>query len=347
MKAVPVAAPSRASRVLIGDVFDSLASLVGNRRAVIVTDETVRALHGRAFPDWPAIVLPPGESSKTMAVVERVGRGLLDAGADRATFVAGVGGGVVCDIAGFAASVFLRGVPFGFAATTLLAQVDAAIGGKNGVDLDGVKNVLGTFAQPEFTLCDPRFLATLPARELANGFAETVKTALVGDADLFEDLERRPAAYRALEPAGMEDAIARAVAVKAAIVARDEREETGARKVLNLGHTIGHAVEALTGLAHGEAVAIGLSFALRLSRALGVLRAPDLPERTDALLRAFGLPVAADAAPADVARLAAKDKKRTGGTIDIVLVEAPGRPLVRPLEIGALEEAWRDLRQPR
>jgi 3-dehydroquinate synthase len=184
-----IAGSSRTSRIILDAPLADLPSLANGRRAVMLVDVNVRRLHGHALPPWPVVEVASGERVKSLATFEQLARALVALDIDRSTLLVGVGGGVVCDITGFLGSTLLRGIPFGFAPTTLLAQVDAAIGGKNGVNLDGFKNLIGTITQPEFVLCDHAVLATVPPRELAFGIAEAIKTAAVGGASLFARLE--------------------------------------------------------------------------------------------------------------------------------------------------------------
>lgn len=341
MTTLEVRAPSGTCRVVVGEGLDHLRRLVPPGRAVLITDANVERLYGASLTG-ERIVIPPGEGSKSLATVERIYRRLLELEADRSTFIVAVGGGVVCDVAGFAASTYLRGLPFGFAATTLLAQVDAGIGGKNGVDFLGYKNLVGVFQQPLFLLCDPAVLRTLPAREAANGLAEMIKTAAVGSLALFEEIERSAGPALALEPELTGRAVLECLRVKAAIVGSDERE-AGPRRVLNFGHTLGHALEAVLGVSHGEAVGAGMSFAAALSVHKGFL-APADRDRLTALIRRLGLPVTA-AAPAEALIDAVrKDKKREGGSVHFIFLEAIGRPLVREIPLAELESAIHDLR---
>jgi 3-dehydroquinate synthase len=339
---IEVRAPSGLCRVHIGEGLDRLGRHVPAGRTVYVTDANVFRLHGQAFGPGEVVVLPPGEASKTLASVELVYDALFEAGADRGTFVVAVGGGVVCDVAGFAASTYLRGLAFGFAPTTLLAQVDAGVGGKNGVDFRGYKNLIGVFRQPRFVLCDPAVLRTLPAAETANGLAELVKTAAVGDPALFEAVERAPDEALGLDPGFTARAVEAAIRVKAAVVASDE-SESGPRRVLNFGHTLGHALESAAGLGHGEAVAAGMVFAADLSVRRGLLAARDR-DRLSALLARLGLPTAAAAPAAALVDAVRRDKKRAGEGVHFVFLEALGRPLVREVPLAELESAIHDLR---
>ena len=342
MTALEVRAASGLCRVFVGEGLGGLGRHLPGGRTVLITDSNVDRLYGPVLPAGGRIVLVPGEGTKSLATVESVYGRLLELGADRSTFVLAVGGGVVCDVAGFAASTYLRGLAFGFAAATLLAQVDAGIGGKNGVDFRGYKNLVGVFQQPRFVVCDPDVLRTLPSREVSNGLAEMVKTAAVGSPGLFEALEREPDKALALERDFTLDAVRESLRVKASVVEADEKE-AGERRRLNFGHTFGHALEAAAGLPHGEAVAAGMAFAARLSVRKGFLAVREC-DRVLSLLLRLGLPVAAGASAAAVVDAVRRDKKRQGGSVRFVFLEAIGRPLVREIPLVELESAVHDLR---
>ena len=283
------------------------------------------------FPEAPFSQQPVNH--QTVRYIESIYRWLLENNADRNSFILGIGGGVVCDIAGFVASTYMRGVEFGFVSTSLLSQVDASVGGKNGVDLDGYKNIIGTFTQPRFVLCDTRLLKTLPHEELVNGFAEMVKHALISDIKLFEQLEHDCIALLNLNQPEISKHIAESIRVKASIVTADERE-SGIRKLLNFGHTWGHAVETLTGISHGKAVSIGMEFACRLSMEKGLISNRDYL-RIINLLQSFGLPTCMNIEPSRVFKTLVKDKKRNANSIDFVLLMGIGVPKI---ETMALEE---------
>jgi 3-dehydroquinate synthase len=277
-----------------------------------------------------------GEGSKTLATAQLLYRSLLEREADRRSWLVGVGGGIVCDVTGFVASTYLRGLPFGFVASTLLAQVDASVGGKNGVNLDGFKNLVGTFRQPRFVLCDLELLSTLPARELRCGLAELIKAAAVARPSLFAFLEERAGDVLALEPASLERAVLEAVEIKAGIVAADETEQ-GQRRKLNFGHTLGHAIEATRQLPHGEAVSIGMAVASDLSVRLGLLPAQEA-RRLEQLLERVGLPTRAELDRDAVLAAMAVDKKRAGDEVHLVLLQGQlGNAVVRPVPIKELE----------
>jgi shikimate kinase/3-dehydroquinate synthase len=286
----------------------------GGRR-VVVSDETVAALHAGRVPDAAGLVeIPPGEEHKTLETAERIWHALVAQGVTRADHVVALGGGVVGDLAGFCAATYQRGVPVVQVPTTLVAQVDSAYGGKTGVDLPEAKNYVGAYHQPIAVLTDPALLATLPPPELAAGYAEVVKTALIAGGALWD----RVAAGGPID----DDVIVGCVRTKLRVVAADERDGD-ARQALNLGHTIGHAIETATGYGryrHGEAVGLGLLAALRLSGQ------DALRELVAGLLAQAGLPTRLDGVDAAaVAEATARDKKRTGEAVPYVLVQAPGR----------------------
>jgi 3-dehydroquinate synthetase/shikimate kinase len=309
-------------------------------RRFCVTDRAVGALYSpRIAPIAGLVEVEPGESAKTMAVAERVLRELAHAGMTRGDHVAALGGGVVGDLAGFCAHLYQRGVPVVQIPTTLVAQVDSAYGGKTGVDLPEGKNYAGAYHLPVAVLADTTTLATLPAEELAAGFAELLKTGLLAGGSLWE----RVSGLGSLDPEDLGSLVFDCARFKCEFVAADERD-AGRRAVLNLGHTVGHAIEAAGGYAryrHGEAVGLGLLAALRLSDA------PELREQIESILRRHGLPVALDPAVDIEEALAAlqRDKKRTADGVGFVLLSEPGAPrigeLVEPAKVrAAVEELY-------
>ncbi|MEM9123169.1 MAG: 3-dehydroquinate synthase, partial [Pseudomonadota bacterium] len=302
---VPVALGDRSYDIHIGpDLLANAPSLIApylaRSQTAIVTDETVAGLHGQSLQarfeaagiTAPMIAVPAGEASKDLATLGRVSDGLLAAGVERRDTILALGGGVIGDLAGFAAAVLRRGVDFIQVPTTLLAQVDSSVGGKTGVNSSHGKNLIGAFHQPKVVLADTNVLASLPPRELRAGYAEVVKYGLIDDAAFFAWLEQNGRSVLALEPAALTHAIETSCRAKARIVAADERE-AGQRALLNLGHTFGHALEAEMGytgaLLHGEAVAIGMAMAFRFSARLGHVSGPDAT-RVTAHLEAMGLP---------------------------------------------------------
>lgn len=309
---------------------------------VVITDTNVRRLYGSLFSKAKVIEIGLGERVKDLKTVARIYRRFRDLEVDRSTFVWGVGGGVVCDVAGFAASTYLRGLRFGFVPTTLLAQVDAAIGGKNGVNLDGDKNLVGVFRQPRCVLLNFGVLRTLSEADVLCGLAEIVKSSLIQKASFFHFLERNWTALRALERGAWKTAVFESIRIKAGIV-RADAEESGKRKILNFGHTLGHAVEKAAGLPHGQAVAVGMSFAVRLSSARGLLRDAEA-RRAEQLLKKLHPPTAAVSKIARLLKSIRLDKKRRGLGLDFVLLEKIGKAGIVNLPLRELEDAVHDLR---
>jgi 3-dehydroquinate synthase len=320
----------------LGEAAARALGAARGRRVLAVSDTNVWPLYGeraleslRAAGFEPAeALLEPGEGAKRLAAVERLCAAALAAGVDRSGAAVALGGGVVGDVAGLAAALYMRGIPHVQAPTTLLAMVDSSIGGKTAVDLPGGKNLVGAFHQPAAVVADPETIRTLPDRELAAGAAEAVKSGLLGDRALFELLEKSPGELLAREPAMLLETIRRAIEVKRRIVEADEREG-GARALLNLGHTFGHALETLReyrGILHGEAVAAGVALAARLAAALGRFSADDA-DRVIRLLARLGLPVelGPEVDRGRLFELMLRDKKARGGRLRLVLPAAIGR----------------------
>ena len=324
------------SRILVGESLDNLSHYIPDSNAVIITDETVAELYGDRFPQLPTTVIGTGEEVKRLETVIQIYREFIDHEVDRNTFIVGIGGGIVCDITGFAASTFMRGLSFGFVATTLLAQADASVGGKNGVNFEGFKNMVGVFNQPEFVLCDPGVLKTLSRAEVANGLAEVVKHALIADRNAFEFIETNAVDILELNPGVIDNLIRDTVRIKADIVTQDELEK-GERRKLNFGHTLGHAVEAVTGLPHGEAVSVGMAAAAALSEKRGLITG-DVTERIVNLIERLGLPTAITSDPDDLIAKLRKDKKRSGRMIHFILLETIGRAVVQKLPLVEIEQ---------
>jgi 3-dehydroquinate synthase len=343
MQRLTVALPARSYDIIVGrrllaEAGALIAPAVRQKRVLVVTDEHVAALHLERFRAGLAaagiaaetIVLPPGEETKDFAHFAQLCEDVLSLGIERATPLVALGGGVVGDLAGFAAATLLRGLDFVQVPTTLLAQVDSAVGGKTAIDTRHGKNLVGAFHQPVLVLADVDVLETLPRRELLAGYAEVVKYGLIGDRTFYDWLEANGAALLAGDAALRQEAVLRSCAAKAAIVALDERE-AGKRALLNLGHTFGHALEALNGfgnsLLHGEAVALGMQLAFDLSARLGFCP-PAAAERVRRHLSALGLPTALATIPTATpdALIAAmqKDKKVSGGRLTLVLARDIG-----------------------
>lgn len=320
------------SGIYIGPVKDILSGVLPEGRVVVVSDATIDRLYHPLLEKYDTVLIGLGESVKTLQTVETIYRRFIELGVDRSTFVLAVGGGIVTDVAGFAASTYMRGLKFGFVSTTLLGQVDASVGGKNGVNVDGYKNMAGTFTQPQFVICDPGLLRTLPDREFRAGLAEVVKAAIIADADLFGHIENTTFEALRTDTDLLTDAVSAAIRVKADIVERDEHE-SGDRRKLNLGHTLAHAIEKCSNrMNHGEAVAVGTALIAGAAVKLGVLSEADR-DRIVHVLMQLGFDLTP---PVDVKRLlkeVGKDKKNEEGILRIVLPVGIGDCEVRPMKI--------------
>ena len=335
MQTVHIQGQSGPSDIAVGERIENLpAYLPSGARCVIVTDANVARLHRHRFPPAEVVTIGTGEKNKTLETVAHIYRELIRLEADRFTFLVAIGGGLVCDTAGFAASTYMRGIPYGFVATTLLAQVDASVGGKNGVNFDGFKNMVGVFNQPRFVICDLNLIKTLPPGELANGLAEIVKHAAIYDSDYFDAIENNVSLIDALDPAFIEELVHRSVRIKSRVVNRDEKE-AGERRKLNFGHTFGHAIEKCTGLAHGEAVSVGMVLAARFSQHRTGFP-PESRLRLTNLLHRLGLPTELPTAPDEILTALGKDKKRQGDSIHFVCLERLGCSVVQPIGLSDL-----------
>ena len=343
MERVSVAVPGRPYDVLIGEGLIAeagrhLPGLAGAERAFVVADRTVadRWLEPLSTGLAPRglgtvfLAVPAGEEAKSLPVFGALVHQLATQEAHRDDVVVALGGGAVGDLAGFVASTYMRGLPFVQIPTTLTAQVDAAVGGKTGVDLPEGKNLIGTFHQPCAVLCDTSTLSSLAERDFRSGLAEVAKYALALDLDLLAELERDPQPVLAREREALERLVTRCVATKARVVAGDERDQA-TRLHLNYGHTLGHALErleAFSGRTHGEAIAIGMAFAARLAEAKGLARGRDLTGRTVRLLSALGLQIDGTLPAADRVLAAFRMDKKWSGGARFVLLEDVGRPVV-------------------
>jgi 3-dehydroquinate synthase len=335
MKTFEIHGSTGDSFIHVGETLRNLDKYIPSKNVVLITDTTVKKYYEDQFPSHPLITLKTGETIKTLDTVRNIYEKLIEFEADRSTFIVGIGGGIVCDIAGFAASTYLRGVRFGFVSTTLLSQVDASVGGKNGVNFKGYKNLIGVFNQPEFVICDPDLLNTLARKEILNGMAEIVKHAAIEDASLFAYLEKHSQKALALDIDVIEKLIYDSIVIKSRVVNQDELEK-GARRKLNFGHTFGHAFEKTTGVAHGEAVSAGMVTAAALSVKKGRLSADDAG-RIKTLLQEIGLPVTIQAEGKKVFDALKKDKKRKGDQVYFVLLNGIGNAVVDQIPIKQLE----------
>lgn len=318
--------------MMAGDMSDALP-LLPDAGLFIITDSNVRRLYGGIFPPGEVLETEPGEKSKTLAVAGDLCRRLLDAGADRSAFILGFGGGVVCDVAGMVASIYMRGVRHAFVSTTLLSQVDASIGGKTGVNLGEYKNIIGTFRQPEFVLCDHTMLSTLTDEEFRSGMGELVKHSVIRDRNLFFDIMASADRILERDPAVLGDFISRAVKIKAAVVRRDPLEK-GIRRILNFGHTFGHVLETSCRIPHGVAVTQGMLIAAELSVWTGEMPHSEFRMLEVALAETGMVPDYE--LPANVVSLISRDKKSDSGSLNVVLLRSVGSAVVRRLSLTEL-----------
>jgi 3-dehydroquinate synthase len=331
--------PGTRSEILVGAGWESLPGLLPEGGVVIITDDNVLRLYGSKFPSVPVISVAPGEESKRLEVIEDLAGKLLEAGIDRNGFILAIGGGVVCDLAGFLASVYMRGIRCGYVSSSLLSQVDASTGGKNGVNLGGTKNILGVIRQPEFVICDPAMLMTLSEEEYLSGLAEMIKTAIIGDSELFDEIEGNYAGIMNRDYELMMRYVGKSVRFKAAVVTEDEKEQ-GLRRILNFGHTFGHAIEMQTGIKHGFAVAAGMELAIEFSLKKGHIDGKDR-ERMLNMLGKFGLIPRYDISWDKIEPLIMHDKKKSGSGIHFVFASGIGRAVVEKISVGEVIDFYK------
>ncbi|HSF44377.1 MAG TPA: 3-dehydroquinate synthase [Chitinophagaceae bacterium] len=311
-----------------------LGQLADKKRAIVITDDNVFAAHKEKLKGWNVISLKPGEEYKIQATVDAVIDTLIEMKADRRTFLVGMGGGVITDLTGYIASIYMRGLDFGFVPTSLLAMVDAAIGGKNGIDVGEYKNMVGVIRQPSFLLYDTTLLRTLPAMQWSDGFAEIIKHACIKDARAFGILRQNDIASVQKDETLLASIIRRNALLKTKVVLKDEFEKAD-RKLLNFGHTLGHAIETQYELSHGQAVSLGMIYASLLSQEL--LGFKDTEKVSD-VLEQYGLPVAASFKMEKVLNILKMDKKRVSNHMSYILLEKIGKGVIYPIELKKLEQ---------
>lgn len=314
--------------------FNQLRKITDPRATVIITDENVYKAHEKNFKGWNTIVLKAGEAYKIQSTVDAVVETLIGMQADRKTTLVGIGGGVITDITGYVASVYMRGIRFGFIPTSVLGLVDASIGGKNGIDVGVYKNMVGIIRQPAFILHDTSLLSSLPQAEWENGFAEVIKHACIKDAAMFAELENMtPAAYQRNNKA-LADLIERNAQIKIKVVKKDEFEK-GDRRLLNFGHTLGHALETQYELLHGQAISIGMTYACHLAEKLTGF---SQTKRVTDLLATYNLPTYASFDKQKVFNVLKMDKKRADKEMNYVLLDKIGKAVVKPVSLKQLEK---------
>lgn len=310
--------------------------LIDPAKTIIISDSNVSDIYRKSFPESTLLIINPGEESKSLKIVEAIIADLLKLEVDRSWFLLGIGGGVVSDITGFVASIYLRGIKFGIVSTSLLSQVDASTGGKTGVNSSGYKNTIGSFNQPEFVICDPSLLKTLPDDEFKSGLGELVKHALIKDEKLFAYLEQSYSAINKNNTALLEDLVTRSIKIKLSVVQKDEKE-LGPRRLLNFGHTIGHAIESVTKQKHGIAVSMGMYISALYSHEKDYISGNEF-KRISSLLKDMNLisdkPLLKSAYLAPVLR----DKKRETDHLHFVVLKGIGKSEIEELSINSFLE---------
>ncbi|HOP28680.1 MAG TPA: 3-dehydroquinate synthase [Spirochaetota bacterium] len=341
MREIKITLENRISTVYTGESLSAIRRFTGPENSVIITDGNILRHYSAMFDDYPVIEIGTGEEIKNLSTIEYIMRRMIELRCTRNTFLLGIGGGIVSDIAGFAASIFMRGIKFGFVSTSLLSQVDASVGGKNGVNVDMTKNMAGVFSQPEFVICDHRMLETLPREEYINGIAELVKTACLENNGLYEFIQANKEKILSMDTDSVSEAVYRCVKYKAAVVEADEKEND-LRRVLNLGHTVGHAIEKVKGIKHGFAIAAGIGAALDISVSTGDADKVAADE-IKALLSFFGLPCCIndilnkDDIPA-IMDAVESDKKREYHSVNFVLLRGHGEPFIKTVDFADLSD---------
>lgn len=322
---------------ILEEVGTRVKSLMSPSAAYVIADERAHSYASKTQISMEAVgipthiyKIPSGETSKNLETVRQVYTWLAERKAERGHLILAVGGGVVGDLVGFVAATYLRGIPFVQIPTTLLAMMDASIGGKVAVDMPQGKNLVGAFYQPKFVLSDVETLKTLPVRELTSGWAEAIKHGLILDDGLLDTFESHVSELKSLDPEIATETIRRSVAIKAGVVSQDEKETLGIRILLNYGHTIGHAIESITGYTeylHGEAVSVGMMGAAKIGELLQIMDVDDV-ERQKEVLQAYGLPISAPGLNSEaIISAMTSDKKTTGGSINWVLLDGIGKAI--------------------
>jgi len=339
MKKLSVKFPSSVTDIYFNSGIKHLNTITSRERTILITDENIYKANKKRFGNWDTIVLKPGEEYKVQATADAVIDQLIKMQADRSTTLVGVGGGVITDLTGYVASVFMRGIRFGFIPTSILGLVDASIGGKNGIDVGIYKNMVGIIRQPAFILHDLNFLESLPQKEWENGFAEIIKHACIKDPVLFKELEKKSVKEYQNSLSSVDGLIKKNVLIKLKVVQKDEFEH-GERRLLNFGHTIGHALENQYELLHGQAVSIGMTCACQLSERITGFKDR---ERVVKLLSNYNLPTYASFNKKKVFNVLKLDKKRERKDINLILLDKIGRGVVKKLSLKNFEKLLMEL----
>ena len=344
MEEIIINTPSGRSKVLLGEHFGNINRHLPHNKVVIITDTNVAKCYSGDFPPFSVIEIGFGEKNKNLDTVRYIYDKLIELEVDRSWFILGIGGGVICDIVGFVASTYMRGLDFGFVSTSLLSQVDASIGGKNGVNYQGFKNMIGIIRQPAFVLCDYTMLKTLPEKEYLSGLAEIVKHAVIRDRVMFEILEKNIRKILQRDIHIISGLISASVKIKAEIVGKDELEK-GERRLLNFGHTFGHAIENIYNLSHGEAISLGMIMAANFSAHKGLMPLKSV-KRLERLLDNLHLITKISLDKDNVLDTMRKDKKKYGTKIYFVMLKEIGESVFRSIPFGDIERYFLNFEIP-
>ncbi|MCQ2958594.1 MAG: 3-dehydroquinate synthase [Bacteroidales bacterium] len=344
MKILEIQSSIGESKIYVGETLANVANyLPKNKKIAIITDPVIHSLYGKQFPKADLILeIPQGEENKSMQSLDAIFEKLIENEFDRTSFILGIGGGIVCDMSGFIATIFMRGIEFGFVSTTLLSQVDASVGGKNGVNFRGIKNIIGTFSLPKFVICELSILKSLPKTELLSGMGEVVKYGAIYSEEFFKYIENHISDIKNYSLEVFESLVYESVRIKAEVVNNDARE-SGMRRIFNFGHTFGHAIEKLTHMPHGCAVSVGMVYAAKLSVLKGKMSQSDC-DRLIALLNKMEMPVSCEVDPAELLHVMRSDKKREGESVHFVYLDAIGSCVVEKLSYNELATVINDLR---
>ncbi|MCT4640457.1 MAG: 3-dehydroquinate synthase [Bacteroidales bacterium] len=322
------------SYIYIGESYKNLTNYINSENIVIITDSNLYEIYGSFLSNYKTVVIQPGESHKNLDTVRQIYNQLVTMHVDRSWFIVGFGGGIVCDITGYVATTYMRGLSFGFVSTSLLSQVDASTGGKNGVNFMGAKNMIGTFSQPEFVICDPEVLYTLPDDEFENGWAEIIKHAIIASVDMFKYLEDKYDTIKSRDKDAITHLIYESVKIKSEVVSKDEKEH-GERRKLNFGHTLGHAIEVIEGISHGRAVAIGMTMAIKLSVEHKFIN-QEQADRCIKLIEKYNLPTQTSIEPDKLIEKVNMDKKKSGESISFILIDRIGNAVIKEIELNEI-----------
>ena len=343
MKQLEIKSSIGESKIFVGETLANVTKyLPQNRKIAIITDPVIHSLYGEQFPKADVVIeIPRGEANKSLQSLDVVFEQLIAHEFDRTSFILGIGGGIVCDMSGFIATIFMRGIEFGFVSTTLLSQVDASVGGKNGVNFRGYKNMIGTFNLPKFVICELNILKSLPQSELLSGMGEVVKHGAIANEQLFSYIENHVADLQNYSLEVLETFVYESIVIKSNVVSNDVRE-SGARRIFNFGHTFGHAIEKITKMPHGYAVSVGMVYAAKLSVLKGKMAQKDC-NRLITLLQNLGLPTSCEVGPEELLTVMKCDKKRDGDSVHFVYLTGIGSCCVEKVSYVELAKYIGDL----